>query len=155
MIEVWVNCSRASRGRTPKGLFLHGPADKFDDLLLGPTAIVAWIDVAKPDECTVSAVGRFDVGDVGIAQNTFARLGTHANERIVSGVNYKRRDGDAVYYVRGGRASIVIVGSRESAVVGGDPVIKLPQASHPAQAGQIEEAGEMPGLPPRAAEKLQ
>jgi len=70
-------------------------------------------------------------------------------------VDDQRRDRNALYYVRGCRASIVIVGTGKSAVIGGDPVIELAEASYPAQAGQVEEAGEMPGLPAHAAEKLQ
>jgi hypothetical protein len=70
-------------------------------------------------------------------------------------VDDQRWDGDAVYYVGGRRARIVIVRAGESAVVGGDPVIELPETSHPAQAGQVEESGEMFGLPAYAAEKLE
>ncbi len=102
----------------------------------------------------MSAVGGFDVGDIWIRKDLFARRREHADEGIVCGVDDERGDGYFVDHVGGGGAGVVIVCAGKSAVVGGDAVVEVAEAFDSAHAGQVEGIRKMFRLDLHAAKKL-
>src|SRR4029077_7006315 len=96
-------------------------------LAFGPATIVLMIAIRFANEGAVTAVCRFDESDIRICQNTFARFGPHSDKRIIRGMDDQCRDRDSIDHVGSGGASVIVIGSGETAVEGGNPVIKPSQ----------------------------
>src|ERR1700689_4281322 len=110
--------------------------------------------ISLTQECAVAAVVGLYVGDVGIGGDAAQGLGLHADEGIVGGVNDQGRHCDSVDQVGGRGARVVVVGSGETAVVGGDAVIELAQAGDSTQARDIKLGGEESRLESKPPEQL-
>src|SRR6476646_6998230 len=88
-----------------------------------PATVVA-IAVRFADEGTMPAVGGFDIREIGISRDLFQRLGPHANEGIVRGMDDQPRNGNPVHTVGSGGAGIIIVGAGEAAIVRGYTIVE-------------------------------
>src|SRR5437588_7506201 len=114
---------------------------KLHDLAFCPAAIVGMIAVRLAQESAVAAVIGFNEGDIRIREDAPSRFRLNADERIIRGMNDERGYSNSIDHVRCGRTSVVIIGSRKTAIVCRNPVIKPAQTVNPAAAPDIEVRG--------------
>src|ERR1700757_3983861 len=110
-------------------------AEEFDDLLLGPVAVVA---VGRGQERAMAAVRCLDESEIGIGGDLPTGFRNEMDERIVGGVQDEPGNRDAIHGIGGGGARVVVHGALKAAVVGGDLVVEVAQAPQAAQAAGVE-----------------
>ena len=87
-----------------------------------------------------SVVG-FDESNVGVGKNFGPRRRRDADEGIVSSVKDKCRDSDFIYNIGCGSTGIIIRGTGETRVEGGDFVVEVAQGADTSKTTNVEFSG--------------